>query len=250
MNRLCSLLSGTTAEMFCSLTPLCKVYSYFSIVWTHHLFFFLFFSFSPSLLKVCDGEIPLHQARLDSWASWGAVPQFQWLPVSGDGEDGGHGQPHSREGEDQPWSCLWPFSAQQESPVYKTADTRHGDSLSKFTMNVVSASRFRAKQWTPHLHSVNVTDARFDDIFRLFIYFISSSSMFFQPSAPTRTQTCLRDEHSVDPSIYNSDMMKSLALCWQDVSPVKQKSLFDFTGLNLNLFWTFYSKLRKLWVTL
>lgn len=30
-----------------------------------------------------------------------------------------------------------------------------------------------------------------------------------------------------------------------DVSHVKQKSLFDFTGLNLNLFWTFYSKLRK-----
>lgn len=41
-------------------------------------------------------------------------------------------------------------------------------------------------------------------------------------------------------------IMKILALCWQDVSSVKQKSLFDFTGLSVNLFWTFYSKLRKL----
>lgn len=42
------------------------------------------------------------------------------------------------------------------------------------------------------------------------------------------------------------NMMKVLALCLQDVSHLKQKCLLDFTGLNLNLFWTFYSKLRKL----
>lgn len=40
--------------------------------------------------------------------------------------------------------------------------------------------------------------------------------------------------------------MRVLALYLQDVSHLKQKCLLDFTGLNLNLFWTFYNKLRKL----
>lgn len=35
----------------------------------------------------------------------------------------------------------------------------------------------------------------------------------------------------------------------QDASPLKQKYLLDFSGLSLNLVWTFYSKLRELWVT-
>lgn len=35
----------------------------------------------------------------------------------------------------------------------------------------------------------------------------------------------------------------------QDASQLKQKYLLDFSGLSLNLVWTFYSKLRELWVT-
>lgn len=43
-------------------------------------------------------------------------------------------------------------------------------------------------------------------------------------------------------------MLFVLSLFLQDASHFKQKYLLDSSGLSPNLFWTFYSKLRELWV--
>lgn len=82
----------------------------------------------PCLPSVPDGEVPLHQARLDRRASGRAVAQLPRLPVPRGREAGGPGQPQHGGRQLRLRRGVWPLPPQQDAVLHPAADTRHGNS--------------------------------------------------------------------------------------------------------------------------